>query len=97
LKALDELVRSDADLASLSLGHCQRFDMGIELAPLSSPVGADLFLSDNPAALRRFKICEVSWICSVSPSCWRVDVNSDPFFKIGSFAPAGQSYSAVLE
>src|SRR5215469_9307314 len=52
LKALDDLAHSDADLASHSLDDCERFDMGIELAPLSSPVGADLFLSDNFAPLR---------------------------------------------
>src|SRR6266404_5502 len=52
LKALDELVHPDACLASVFLGHCKRFDTGIELTPLSSPVGADLFLSDNLAALR---------------------------------------------
>jgi hypothetical protein len=52
LKTFDELVDPDADLASVSLGDCQWFDMGIELAPLSSPIGADLFLSDSFAALR---------------------------------------------
>jgi hypothetical protein len=52
LKALDELVHSDTGLASVFLGHCERFDMGIELTPLSSPIGADLFFSDNLAALR---------------------------------------------
>jgi hypothetical protein len=52
LKALDELVHPDACLASVFLGHCKRFDMGIELTPLSSPVGADLVFSDNLAALR---------------------------------------------
>jgi hypothetical protein len=31
LKALDDLVHSDAGLASIFLGHCKRFDMGIEL------------------------------------------------------------------
>src|SRR5215471_14811352 len=54
LRALDELVRSDAGLASVFLGHCERFDMGIELTPLPSPIGTDLFLSDNFAALRSF-------------------------------------------
>jgi len=38
-KALDELVHPDAGLASLFLGHCKRFDIRIELIPLSSPVG----------------------------------------------------------
>src|SRR5580704_3837867 len=52
LKTLDELVHPDANLVSVSLGDCQRFDMGIEFAPLSSPIGADLILSDNFAALR---------------------------------------------
>src|ERR1700677_697863 len=51
LKTLDELVHPDADLVSAFVGHCERFDMGIELAPLSSPIGADLFLSNNLAAL----------------------------------------------
>jgi len=51
-KALDELVHPDAGLASIFLGHCKRFDIRIELIPLSSPVGADLFLSDDLAALR---------------------------------------------
>jgi hypothetical protein len=52
LKALDELVHPEADLASIFLGHRKRFDIRIELTPLSSPVGADLFLSDDLAALR---------------------------------------------
>jgi NAD(P)-dependent dehydrogenase (short-subunit alcohol dehydrogenase family) len=52
LKALDELVHSDASPASVFLGHCKRFDMGIELTPLPSPIAADLFFSDNLAALR---------------------------------------------
>src|SRR5580692_12317260 len=52
LKALDELVHPDAGLASVFLGHSERFDEGIELTPLSSPIGADLFFSDNFAALR---------------------------------------------
>ena len=52
LKALDELVHPDACPAFVILGHCKRFDMGIELAPLSSPVGADLFFSHDLAALR---------------------------------------------
>src|ERR1700679_623222 len=51
LKALDELVHPDARLGSIFLGHCERFDMGIELTPLSSPIGTDLFFSDNLAAL----------------------------------------------
>ena len=48
LKALDELVHPDAGLASVFLGHCERFDMGIELTPLSSPIGADLFFDSLP-------------------------------------------------
>src|SRR5271154_7461162 len=52
LKALDELVHPDAGLAPVFLGHCERFDMGIELTPLSSPIGANLFFSDNLATLR---------------------------------------------
>jgi hypothetical protein len=52
LKALDELVHPDACFASVFLGHCKRLDMGIEFTPLSSPVGADLFFSDNLPALR---------------------------------------------
>jgi hypothetical protein len=51
LKVLDALMHPDANLASAFLGDFQRFDMAIELAPLSSPVGADLFFSDNLAAL----------------------------------------------
>jgi hypothetical protein len=35
----------DANLASVFLGHRKGFDMGIELTPLSSPIGADLFFS----------------------------------------------------
>src|ERR1700733_11338565 len=52
LKALDELAHPDACLASAFLSDCERFDMGIELTPLSGPVGADLFFSNNLAALR---------------------------------------------
>src|ERR1700758_5251701 len=51
LKALDELVHPDADPACIFLGHRKRFNIRIELTPLSSPVGADLFLSDDSAAL----------------------------------------------
>lgn len=51
LEIPDKLVHPDADSASVFLGDGQRFDMAIELAPLSSPISADLFLSDNPAAL----------------------------------------------
>lgn len=46
-KALDELVHSDAGLASAFLSHCERFDMGIELTPLPSPIGAYCFFSDD--------------------------------------------------
>ncbi len=46
LKTLDELVYLDAGPAYTFLGHRKWFDMGIELVPLSSPIGADLFLSD---------------------------------------------------
>src|SRR5215472_2580623 len=42
----------DANLATVFLGDFQRFDMAIELAPLSSPICADLFLSHNSSALR---------------------------------------------
>jgi hypothetical protein len=35
LKALDELVHPDEGLASVFLGHCERFAKGIELTPLS--------------------------------------------------------------
>src|SRR5215469_635246 len=52
MKVLDELVHPDSDLASAFLRDCQGFDMWIELAPLSSPIGTDLFLSDDSAALR---------------------------------------------
>src|ERR1700733_13527343 len=51
-KIPDDLVHSDSDSASLLLGNCQRFNTAVELIPLSSPISADLFLSDNPAALR---------------------------------------------
>ena|GEM_PF-3228719 len=51
LKALDELVHPDAGLASVFLGHGKRFDMRIELTLLSSPIAADLFLSDDLVAV----------------------------------------------
>src|SRR5262245_5879718 len=51
LKALYELVHPDTGLAPVFLGHCKRFNMGIELTPLSLPIGADLFFSDNFSAL----------------------------------------------
>jgi hypothetical protein len=51
LKVLDELMDLDANLASVPLVDFQRFDMAVEFAPLPSPIGADLFLPDNPAAL----------------------------------------------
>jgi hypothetical protein len=51
LKPLDELVHPDTGPASVCLSDRQRFDIGIELAPLSSPIVADL--SGNFAALRR--------------------------------------------
>ena len=41
-KTLDELVHPDAGLASVFPGDCERFDVGIKLIPLSSPIGADL-------------------------------------------------------
>src|SRR5258708_33857014 len=50
LKALDELVHPDAVLASVFLGHCERFDMVIDLPPLSSPIGAVRFFSENFAS-----------------------------------------------
>ena len=50
-KISDDLVHSDSDPASIFHGYCQRFDMTIELTPLSSPISTDLFLSGNPAAL----------------------------------------------
>jgi hypothetical protein len=50
-KISDHLVHSDLDPASILLGDCQRFGMAIELTRLPSPISADLFLSDNPAAL----------------------------------------------
>jgi len=52
LNAPDQLVRPDAGLAPFLLGHRKWFDIRIELTALSSPVHADLFLSDNVAALR---------------------------------------------
>src|ERR1700739_312381 len=54
LKVLYELMHLDANLASFFLGDFQWFDMAVKLAPLSSPIGADLILSDNLAALRSF-------------------------------------------
>jgi hypothetical protein len=51
LKTLDELVHPDADLASVCLDDCQRFDMGIEFAPLSGPIGTDL-LEDQHSTQR---------------------------------------------
>src|ERR1700722_12884057 len=52
LKALHELVHPYVNLASVFRAHCERFDMRIEFTPLSSPIGADLFFSDNSATLR---------------------------------------------
>lgn len=60
LKRLDELMHPDSSLVSVFLGHCKRFDIGIELTPLSSPVGADLVLANHLAALRRFGPAHVS-------------------------------------
>ena len=51
LKALDELVNPDAGLSSIFLGYYKRFDIGIELASLSSQILANLLFSDNLAAL----------------------------------------------
>ena len=48
----DELVDPDAGLTSVLPGDCERLDMGIELTPLSGPISADLFFSDNRAAFR---------------------------------------------
>jgi hypothetical protein len=59
LKALDELVHPDADLAPIFLCHRKRFDMRIELTSLSSPIGADLLLSEDLAALRSFGTAHV--------------------------------------
>ena len=42
LKALDELVHPDAGLAAVFLGHCKRFDMGIEFTPFRRPIDAGL-------------------------------------------------------
>jgi hypothetical protein len=55
LKRLDELMHPDSYLVSVFHGHCNRFDMGIELTPLSSPVGADLFFANHLTALGRFR------------------------------------------
>src|SRR6185437_5265389 len=52
LNALNELAHLYADDASVLLGNGERFDMRIELTPLSSPIDADLFFSHNSAALR---------------------------------------------
>lgn len=51
VKTLDELVHSDGGPATVFLRDCKWFDMGIELTPLSSPIGVDFFFSDNLAAL----------------------------------------------
>jgi hypothetical protein len=59
LKALDELAHPDADLASVFLGDGERFEVGIELSPLPGPIGADLFFSDNLAALRSLGLVHV--------------------------------------
>jgi hypothetical protein len=52
LKVPDDLVHPDADFAVVPLGDCQWVYMGFELGPLSSPIGEDLFLSENFGALR---------------------------------------------
>jgi len=54
LKALDELVDADAELTFGVGGDRERFDVGIELGPLASPVGADLFFANDLAALGGF-------------------------------------------
>lgn len=51
LEILDELVHPDADLAAVGLRDGQGIDVAIEFSPLPSPIGANLFLSDNFAAL----------------------------------------------
>ena len=53
-KALDELVDPNAELASVFLGDCQWFDMGVELSPLAGPIGADRFFADDLAAFGGF-------------------------------------------
>ena len=72
LKALDELVHPDTGLASIFLGYRKRFDMGIELTPLSSPVGADLVLSDDLAALRSLGPVTSCVISANAPSTSRL-------------------------
>jgi hypothetical protein len=48
MKALDELVHPDAGLASVFLGHCKRFDMGIERKrPSNTPVGGWLSVMNS--------------------------------------------------
>jgi hypothetical protein len=54
-KVPDDLVHPDADPASVFLDDGQGFDTAIELAPLSGPIGADFFFSNNFAALRSLR------------------------------------------
>lgn len=51
LEALDELADPYTDIACVFVGHGKGFDMGSELTPLARPIGADLVLSDDLAAL----------------------------------------------
>ncbi len=54
-ETLNKLVYPDVNLARRVLRDRQRFHMRIELSPLPGPIGADLFLSNDFAALRRFR------------------------------------------
>ncbi len=49
-EALDELMDSDIDLARRAVDHFERIDVGIELVPLASPIGTNLFFSDDAPA-----------------------------------------------
>ena len=59
VQALDELMHSNANPASIFLGHPKRFDMRIELTPLPTPISADLFFPDNLPALRSLRPAHV--------------------------------------
>src|SRR5580698_9431970 len=51
-KILHELMDSDIDLARSAVDRLNRFDMRIELFPLSAPVGTNLFFTDYTPAFR---------------------------------------------
>ncbi len=54
VQTLYELMHADAERATVILSDCKRVNVGIELGPLSRPVGSNLVFADNPAALRSF-------------------------------------------